>query len=70
MWRVAPGGGDPVKLTTLPGGVNDFAWAPDGKTLYLVSDVKWPPMQEIDRRTDEYPDQRQDLHVAVLSSLE
>ena len=55
VWRVAPGGGDPVKLTTLPGGVNDFEWAPDGKTLYLVSDVKWPLMQEIDRRTDEYP---------------
>jgi dipeptidyl aminopeptidase/acylaminoacyl peptidase len=55
VWRVAPAGGDPVKLTTLSGGVNDFEWAPDGKTLYLVSDVKWPLMQEIDRRSDEYP---------------
>src|SRR5512140_2177777 len=55
VWRVPAGGGNPAKVTAVPGGVNDFEWSPDGKALYLVSDVKWPPMQEIDRRTDEYP---------------
>ena len=55
VWRVSPSGGDLTRLTTVPGGVNDFDWAPDGKALYLVADVKWPLMQELDRRTDDYP---------------
>lgn len=55
VWRMPAAGGDAVKVTAVPGGVNDFEWSPDGKALYLVSDVKWPLMQEIDRRTDEYP---------------
>jgi Tol biopolymer transport system component len=55
VWRVAAGGGEPARLTAVPRGVNDFEWSPDGKALYLVADVKWPLMQEIDRRTEDYP---------------
>jgi len=55
VWRIAAGGGTPARVTAVSGGVSDFEWSPDGKALYLVSDVKWPLMQEIDRRTEDYP---------------
>ncbi len=55
VWQVPVKGGEPSRLTALSGGVNDFAWAPDGKALYLTADVKWPLMQEVDRRNDDYP---------------
>jgi len=57
VWRVSIDDGDPERLTTLASGVNDFSWSPDGRYLYLVSDVKWPPTQEIDRRNGAYPTQ-------------
>ena len=57
VWRVGLDGDDPERLTTLPGGVNDFTWSPDGRYLFLVSDVKWPATQEIDRRNGAYPTQ-------------
>ena len=50
VWRVPVTGGDPERITTLAGGVNDFSWSPDGRYLFLVSDVKWPAVQEVDRR--------------------
>jgi Tol biopolymer transport system component len=30
-------GGDPIPLTSLPGGVFDFSWAPDGRSMVVVS---------------------------------
>ncbi|MBA2628154.1 MAG: S9 family peptidase, partial [Gemmatimonadales bacterium] len=55
VWRLPLRGGDATKVTTYPGGVNDFSWSPDGKAIYLVADTKWPPTQEIDRRSAEFP---------------
>lgn len=55
VWRVPRSGGEPTRLTTLPTGVNDFRWSSDGRDLYLVSDIKWPGTQEIDRREGAYP---------------
>ncbi|HEU5049166.1 MAG TPA: S9 family peptidase [Gemmatimonadales bacterium] len=57
VWRVRLDGNDLERLTTLPGGVNDFTWSPDGRYLFLVSDVKWPATQEIDRRNGAFPTQ-------------
>jgi dipeptidyl aminopeptidase/acylaminoacyl peptidase len=39
----------------VPTGVSDFQWSRDGRDLFLVSDVKWPTQQEIERRNGEYP---------------
>jgi dipeptidyl aminopeptidase/acylaminoacyl peptidase len=50
-------GGDPAQLTTIETGVNDFRFARDGKALFITSDVKWPPNQEIDQRNGKFPTQ-------------
>src|SRR5688572_6185116 len=55
VWRVPVAGGEAERITSLAGGVNDFSWSPDGRYLFLVSDVKWPPTQEVDRRNGAYP---------------
>ncbi len=55
VWQVPVPGGEPTKLTSVPTGVSDFQWSRDGKELFLVSDVKWPAGQEIDRRNGDYP---------------
>ena len=57
VWRVSPSGGDPVQLTAVESGVSDFRFARDGKALFVSSDVKWPPNQEIDQRNGKFPTQ-------------
>jgi dipeptidyl aminopeptidase/acylaminoacyl peptidase len=54
---VSPSGGDPSQLTAVETGVNDFRFARDGKALFVTSDVKWPPNQEIDQRNGKFPTQ-------------
>ena len=36
LWLLPRGGGEAEKITELPGGVDDFDWAPDSKRLVLV----------------------------------
>ena len=55
LWLLAAGGGESRKVTSVPDGVSDPLWLPDGKALLVVSDVKWPAEQEIDRRDGRYP---------------
>jgi dipeptidyl aminopeptidase/acylaminoacyl peptidase len=55
IWRAGPLGEHPAKLTTIPSGVNDFQWSSDGRSIYLTSDVKWPGVQEVDRRNGAFP---------------
>jgi dipeptidyl aminopeptidase/acylaminoacyl peptidase len=55
VWLLPIGGGDARKLSTLPDGAADPVWLPDGTGLLVVSDVKWPAEQEIDRRNGPYP---------------
>ena len=57
VWQIVLAGGDATQLTSIASGVNDFLWSPDGRALYLTSDVKWPPSQEIDRRNGSLPTQ-------------
>jgi dipeptidyl aminopeptidase/acylaminoacyl peptidase len=59
VWRLSTDGGEPTKLTSVSTGVSDFAWARDGKSLYVVTDVKWPETQEIDRRNGQFPTKAQ-----------
>jgi dipeptidyl aminopeptidase/acylaminoacyl peptidase len=37
VWLLDRAGGEARQLTTLPGGVTDFAWSPDGKRLALIA---------------------------------
>ena len=39
IWVISTSGGEARQLTSLPGGVTEFAWSPDSGTLALVSDV-------------------------------
>ena len=55
LWALSVEGGEARKLTSLPDGAGDPVWLPDGSGLLVVSDVKWPAEQEIDRRNGAYP---------------
>jgi dipeptidyl aminopeptidase/acylaminoacyl peptidase len=55
VWDLPVRGDESSKVTSVPTGVSDFQWSRDGRDLFLVSDVKWPTQQEIERRNGEYP---------------
>ncbi len=55
VWLLPIGGGDARKLSSLPDGASDPVWLPGGAGLLVVSDIKWPAEQEIDRRNGAYP---------------
>ncbi|HEV8265369.1 MAG TPA: S9 family peptidase [Gemmatimonadales bacterium] len=55
VWLLPIGGGDARKLSSVPDGASDPVWLPDGAGLLVVSDIKWPAQQEIDRRNGAYP---------------
>ena len=55
VWVLPIAGGDARKVSHLPDGAGDPVWLPDGSGLLVVSDVKWPPNQEIDQRNGAYP---------------
>ncbi len=55
VWRIRIDGGEPIRMTGMDSGVSQFFWSPDTTALFVVSDVKWPPTQEIDRRHGEFP---------------
>ncbi|MCP4572271.1 MAG: S9 family peptidase [bacterium] len=51
VWRVPTNGGDPVPVTRVKDGVDDFALAPDGTALYYVTskehrDDEWTDLRE------------------------
>ncbi len=39
LWLIPTAGGEACPLTSLPGGVTEFAWSPDSSALVFVSDV-------------------------------
>jgi dipeptidyl aminopeptidase/acylaminoacyl peptidase len=55
VWVLGLGGGEARRVSALPDGVGELYWAPDGKSVLVVSDIKWPAEQEIDRRNGDYP---------------
>jgi dipeptidyl aminopeptidase/acylaminoacyl peptidase len=62
LWVIPTLGGEARSITSLPGGVGDFAWAPDGKRLALVSDVD-------PERPPEEHDPKKDPRVKVVRRL-
>src|SRR5258706_7993324 len=55
VWLLPIAGGDARKGSGLADGASDPIWLPDGSGLLVVSDIKWPTEQEIDRRNGQYP---------------
>ena len=55
IWRLPIRGGEPTRISAVPGGVSEFWVSPGGKTLYYAQDVPWPADREIDRRNGVYP---------------
>jgi dipeptidyl aminopeptidase/acylaminoacyl peptidase len=57
IWLLPLGGGEARKVTTLSDGVGEYYWLPGDSTMVVMSDIKWPAEQEIDRRNGDYPTQ-------------
>ena len=55
VWLLPIGGGDARKISSLADGASDPMWLPGGAGLLVVSDIKWPTDQEIDRRNGAFP---------------
>lgn len=47
-----PGGGDPIRLTNIAGGVSAFEWSPDGTALAVLADG--PPSDAARKRRETY----------------
>jgi len=57
LWLLPSDGGEATRLTDIPGGVSDYAWAPDGQTIYCLSDVD--PSRDEERDGTERPRTRE-----------
>jgi len=55
IWVLQLSGGEAQKVSSLADGVNEFVWTPDGNGFVVVSDIKWPADQEMDRRNGDFP---------------
>lgn len=55
VWVMPAAGGAPRRASDLPDGVGEMYWMPTGQGFLVVSDVKWPKEQEIDKRNGPYP---------------
>ena len=55
VWVMPAAGGVARRVSDLPDGVGEMYWMPDGRGFLVVSDIKWPRVQEIDQRNGAYP---------------
>jgi len=55
IWRLPIRGGEPTRLSAVPGGVSEFWVSPGGKAMFYVKDIPWPAQQEIDLRNGAFP---------------
>ena len=42
LWLLDRAGGEAERVTSLPGGISEYAWAPDGHRLALIASLMWP----------------------------
>ena len=57
LWLISAHGGEAGRLTSEPGGVIEFAWSPDSRTLAFISDVD-PDRLPDDHDHTKYPQAR------------
>lgn len=62
LWVIAVAGGEARQVTSVPGGVTEFAWSPDSRALAFVSDV------DPDRPPDDH-DPKKDPRVRVARRI-
>ena len=62
VWVIKTNGGEALQITTLRGGVSDFAWAPDGQHVAVVSNV------DPDQPSDDH-DAKKDPMVKVVNRI-
>jgi len=55
VWVMPAAGGAARRVSDLPDGVGEMYWMPGGTGFLVVSDIKWPKEQEIDKRNGPYP---------------
>ncbi|MCG6988772.1 MAG: S9 family peptidase [Gemmatimonadetes bacterium] len=55
VWVLPMAGGEARQVTDLKTGASSLVWAPDGRTIYFVSDLEWPPKSKLDSLEDGYP---------------
>lgn len=55
LWLLPLAGGEARRVTSIADGVSDPIWTADGSGVLVMSDQKWPPEQELDRRNGEFP---------------
>lgn len=41
VWAMLPNGTDPIQITNVPGGINEFKYSPDGSQLLYVKDISY-----------------------------
>ncbi len=62
VWLISTSGGEARRLTSLAGGVTEFAWSPDSRSLIAVSDV------DPDRPPDDH-DPKKDPRVRIARRI-
>ena len=62
LWLIPTSGGEARQLSSMPGGVSEFAWAPDSSALVFISDV------DPDRPADDH-DPKTDPRVRVVHRI-
>ena len=70
IWRLPIRGGEPTRITRVPGGIGDFWVSPGGKALFYVKDVKWPADAGDRPAERRLPDRGEALERPVLPALE
>ena len=70
IWRLPIRGGEPTRLTAVPGGISEFWVSPGGKALFYVKDVKWPAPDGARPPPRRVPHRGEALDGAVLPALE
>ncbi|HMU60767.1 MAG TPA: S9 family peptidase [Gemmatimonadales bacterium] len=55
IWQLPIRGGEPTRISSVPGGIGEFLVSPGGKAMFYVKDVPWPVAGDPDLRHGPYP---------------
>jgi len=55
IWQLPIRGGEPTRISSVPGGIGEFLVSPGGKAMFYVKDVAWPAAGDPDLRGSPYP---------------
>jgi len=55
LWRLPIRGGEPTRISMVPGGIGAYWVSPGGKDILYAQDVKWPAAQELDSLSGAFP---------------